>query len=252
MVIGIIGAGASGMAAALAAATNPDVQVILMERQARVGRKLSATGNGRCNLTNLHAMEGGFHGEDASFASFALKHFGVNTTLDWFRQMGLFTVSAESGLLTPRMKGTLADMRHWCGVDMDTLRRRRGELLNATAEDLLTCREFEDSVAVGCYSVDIHSPDGSGTTIKKIPAGKWYHIPYRALLPEGADNLLVAGRCISSTHEAQSAYRVLPIVANIGEAAGLAAALAKKEGATLADVPMDMLHTLLDESNLLY
>lgn len=121
-----------------------------------------------------------------------------------------------------------------------------------TAEDLLTCREFEDSVAVGCYSVDIHSPDGSGTTIKKIPAGKWYHIPYRALLPEGADNLLVAGRCISSTHEAQSAYRVLPIVANIGEAAGLAAALAKKEGATLADVPMDMLHTLLDESNLLY
>ena len=61
MVIGIIGAGASGMAAALAAAENPDAQVILMERQARVGKKLSATGNGRCNLTNLHALEGGYH-----------------------------------------------------------------------------------------------------------------------------------------------------------------------------------------------
>ncbi len=121
-----------------------------------------------------------------------------------------------------------------------------------TAEDLLTCREFEDSVAVGCYSVDIHSPDGSGTTIKKIPAGKWYHIPYRALLPQNADNLLVAGRTVSATHEAQSAYRVLPIVASIGEAAGLAAALAKKEGAALSALPMDRLHTLLTENNLLY
>ncbi len=121
-----------------------------------------------------------------------------------------------------------------------------------TAEDLLSCREFDDSVAVGCYSVDIHSPDGSGTTIKKIPAGKWYHIPYRALLPQNADNLLVAGRTVSSTHEAQSAYRVLPIVANIGEAAGLAAALAKKEGAALETVPMDKLHALLEENNLLY
>ena len=55
MVVGIIGAGASGMAAALAAAENPNVTVILMERQARVGRKLQATGNGRCNLSNLQA-----------------------------------------------------------------------------------------------------------------------------------------------------------------------------------------------------
>ena len=49
MVIAIIGGGASGMAAALAAAENKDAQVILLERQARVGRKLQATGNGRCN-----------------------------------------------------------------------------------------------------------------------------------------------------------------------------------------------------------
>ena len=89
------------MAAALAASENPDVQVVLMERQARVGRKLSATGNGRCNLTNLHAMEGGFHGDDGSFASFALHHFDVETTLNWFRQMGLFTVSEESGRVYP-------------------------------------------------------------------------------------------------------------------------------------------------------
>ena len=101
MVIGIIGAGASGMVAALAAAENPDAQVILMERQARVGRKLSATGNGRCNLTNLHALEGGYHGDDTSFAEPALKAFDVNQTLEWFSEMGLYTVAEDSGRVYP-------------------------------------------------------------------------------------------------------------------------------------------------------
>jgi len=101
MVIGIIGGGASGMAAALAAAENKNVQVILMERQARVGRKLQATGNGRCNLTNLHAASGGYHGEDASFAEFAISQFGPEATLNWFRGLGLFTVAEESGRVYP-------------------------------------------------------------------------------------------------------------------------------------------------------
>lgn len=101
MVIGIIGGGASGMAATLAAAENPDVQVILMERQARVGRKLQATGNGRCNLTNLHANESGYHGDDASFAEYALNSFGPKATLNWFRSLGLFTVAEESGRVYP-------------------------------------------------------------------------------------------------------------------------------------------------------
>ena len=101
MVIGIIGAGASGMAAALAAAENENVQVVLMERQARVGRKLQATGNGRCNLTNLHAMEGGYHGGCPEFARTALDAFDVDKTLAWFRGMGLFTVAETSGRVYP-------------------------------------------------------------------------------------------------------------------------------------------------------
>ena len=101
MVIGIIGAGASGMAAAIAAAENENNQVVLMERQARVGRKLAATGNGRCNLTNLHAMEGGYHGQDASFAASALKAFHVNDTLAWFAKLGLYTVAEDSGRVYP-------------------------------------------------------------------------------------------------------------------------------------------------------
>ena len=101
MVIGIIGGGASGMAAALAAAENTHNQVILLERQARVGRKLQATGNGRCNLTNLHASEAGYHGDEASFADFAIGKFGPEATLAWFRSLGLYTVAEESGRVYP-------------------------------------------------------------------------------------------------------------------------------------------------------
>ena len=101
MIVGIVGGGASGMAAALAAAENPGAQVLLFERQARLGRKLQTTGNGRCNLTNLHAAEGGYHGDDASFANYALEAFGPDRTLQWFRGLGLFTVAEDSGRVYP-------------------------------------------------------------------------------------------------------------------------------------------------------
>ena len=101
MVIGIIGGGASGMAAALAAAENGDNQVILMERQSRVGRKLLATGNGRCNLTNLHALEGGYHGNAPEFVSFAISQFPPEAALGWFQKLGLFTVAEPSGRVYP-------------------------------------------------------------------------------------------------------------------------------------------------------
>ena len=101
MIVGIIGGGASGMAAALAASENPNVQVVLLERQARVGRKLQATGNGRCNLTNLHADEGGYHGEEPGFSASAIQAFPPKKTLEWFRSMGLFTVAEPSGKVYP-------------------------------------------------------------------------------------------------------------------------------------------------------
>ena len=101
MTVGIIGAGAAGMAAALAAAENPNVQVVLLERQARVGRKLQATGNGRCNLTNLHALEGGYHGNEPSFADTALRAADPEAVLSWFEGLGLLTVAEESGRVYP-------------------------------------------------------------------------------------------------------------------------------------------------------
>ena len=101
MVIGIIGAGASGMAAAIAAAQVKDNQVVIFERQARVGRKLQATGNGRCNLTNLHTAPEHYHGQHADFAVPALTKHSVQETLSWFRSLGLFTVAEPSGRVYP-------------------------------------------------------------------------------------------------------------------------------------------------------
>ncbi|MBO5868285.1 MAG: aminoacetone oxidase family FAD-binding enzyme [Oscillospiraceae bacterium] len=101
MTVGIIGAGASGMAAALAAAENKDVKVILMERQTRVGRKLQATGNGRCNLSNIHADKGGYHGEQPDFVLPAIQAFSPEETLNWFSKLGLYTVTEDSGKVYP-------------------------------------------------------------------------------------------------------------------------------------------------------
>lgn len=101
MVIGIIGGGAAGMAAALAAGEDSGNEVILLERQARLGRKLSATGNGRCNLSNRHAGQGGYHGDDPAFYQGPLKAFGPEQTLAWFRKLGLFTVTEDSGRVYP-------------------------------------------------------------------------------------------------------------------------------------------------------
>ena len=96
MTIGIIGGGAAGMAAALAA-SEYDTQVVLMERQARLGKKLSATGNGRCNLSNLHASTGGYNGDDPTFSSYAISRFSPEETLEWFSDLGLYTVAEPSG-----------------------------------------------------------------------------------------------------------------------------------------------------------
>lgn len=101
MTVGIIGAGASGMAAALAAAEYSNVKVVLMERQTRVGRKLQATGNGRCNLSNIHAQKGGYHGQQPDFVKPAINAFPPEATLRWFGDLGLYTVTEDSGKVYP-------------------------------------------------------------------------------------------------------------------------------------------------------
>ena len=88
-------------AAALTAAKWVDGTVTLLERQSRLGRKLLATGNGRCNLSNLTCAPSHYHGEHPEFVRPALDAFGVSDTLDFFRQQGLLTTSEPDGKCYP-------------------------------------------------------------------------------------------------------------------------------------------------------
>ena len=98
------------------------------------------------------------------------------------------------------------------------------------ADDVLAARKFDDAIARGAYPIDIHNPTGTGTVLKRLPAGEAYDIPLRCLMPKSVDGLIVAGRCMSGTHEAHSSYRVMPIVMATGQAAGVCAALAARRG----------------------
>ncbi|HOX55652.1 MAG TPA: FAD-dependent oxidoreductase [Candidatus Paceibacterota bacterium] len=91
-------------------------------------------------------------------------------------------------------------------------------------EDILSCRRFDDAIAVGSYPVDLHHPNDDDCTMEWC--GDCYDIPYRCLLPQKVENLLVAGRCISTTHEAMAAIRVMSTCMAMGEAAGHAAGIA--------------------------
>jgi len=109
-------------------------------------------------------------------------------------------------------------------------RRIQGEVV-LTLEDLAGGREFEDVIALAGYPVDIHSPtgDGGGAT-GELATANIYQIPYRALVPARIDQLLVAGRSLSATHEALAAVRVMPPAFAMGQAAGTAAAIAVAKG----------------------
>ncbi len=95
-----------------------------------------------------------------------------------------------------------------------------------TKEHIFDYKKSEDDIAYCAYKIDIHSPSGQGTLLKELDQGSYYGIPFRCLTPKGLDNLLVAGRSISSTHEAHSSLRIQPTCYAIGEAAGLSAAMA--------------------------
>ena len=140
----ILGGGASGLMAALSAARDARNTVTILERQSRVGRKLLATGNGRCNLTNLQLSPARYHGQDPAFAQAALTRFGVQDTLEFFRGLGLLTVAEDSGRVYPlsdqansvldvlRFAAEQADVQTVCGFDAQSVRKKaRGYQLTA-------------------------------------------------------------------------------------------------------------------------
>lgn len=95
-------------------------------------------------------------------------------------------------------------------------------------DEIMATKAFDDAIATGCWYLDMHpnkiTTGGANAVPKQQPAP--YDIPYRSLLPKNVDNLLVAGRCHSTTRLAQSSTRVTVTAMALGEAAAVAAALA--------------------------
>ena len=119
-----------------------------------------------------------------------------------------------------------------------------------TREDVVGCREFEDNVARGCYPIDIHDPGGGPTKFMFLEGGGSYGIPYRVLVPVGSKNLLVAGRCISTTHEAHGTVRIMATAMATGQAAGAAAALlSRSEKPDCARIDINELRKTLRSRN---
>lgn len=117
-----------------------------------------------------------------------------------------------------------------------------------TEEDCLNGRMFDDNIGLACYPLDMHDPEGGNVVFRQIGGDGSYGIPYRCLLPQGMENLLVAGRCISATHAALASVRSIAACETMGQAAGTAAALAAKQtdGCT-NQVDIALLQSILSE-----
>ncbi len=112
-------------------------------------------------------------------------------------------------------------------------------------EDLLEGKIFPDTIAMNAYTIDVHQPDGASFTQFEVPA---YGISYRALLPQKIENLIVAGRSLSATREAQGSARPTPPCMAMGQAAGFAAFLAAKNSCALEKVDIEELRKGLREN----
>lgn len=102
MKLAIIGGGASGMAAAIEAAyTNSNVEIVILEKLDRLGKKILATGNGRCNYSNMNACTDNYYGRNKGFVSYALDEFTVENTVNFFNHIGVFPKEEKAGKLYP-------------------------------------------------------------------------------------------------------------------------------------------------------
>jgi hypothetical protein len=120
-------------------------------------------------------------------------------------------------------------------VGVRETRRAIGDYI-VTGDDIKYAHKFDDAIARGCYGIDIHGQKDEQSRMEHLPEGDFYEIPLRALIVKDADNLLVAGRCISSTREGHSALRIQPTSAATGEACGALAALAVKHKKQIRDI----------------
>jgi hypothetical protein len=140
-------------------------------------------------------------------------------------------------------KSYIVDLPPQFGI-RETRRVIGGYMLSG--EDVLGCARFEDSIGVNGWPMESHVAGDVIFKFPPIPESRGFNeLPYRMLVPEGIDNLLVAGRCASMTHDGQSAARVSGACFAMGEAAGTAAALALGGNTIPRDIAVDKLQLQL-------
>jgi hypothetical protein len=157
-------------------------------------------------------------------------------------------VRAMKKLIPGFEKTYLLDTAMYIGIR--ETRRIIGEYI-LTKEDVMKQTIFPDSIGLGSAFIDIHNTEGPGMDKKSgfsLPPSGYYSIPYRTLLPSGKDNILVAGRCHSATHEAAGTTRWMTQCMIMGQAAGTAAALSIKENTTPRLLSVGKLQKVLKEN----
>lgn len=170
------------------------------------------------NMTNCISVDG-TQAKDLTKAHIACRK-QIPQIVDFFRQC---VPGFENAYLikTSSVIG-VRETRHFKGVE------------TITEQDILAARVFDDwAVTKAHFNFDVHNMSGGGLDETGVqlafPQEKGYTIPYGCFVPVKIDGLLLAGRCISGTHMAHSNYRAMPICLNMGQAAGVAAAMAAKQ-----------------------
>ncbi|MBN2712409.1 MAG: FAD-dependent oxidoreductase, partial [Planctomycetes bacterium] len=115
-----------------------------------------------------------------------------------------------------------------------------------TRDDVLQAKHFADGVVNAHNSIDVHDINGKPFKHEFLNKGTYYQIPYRCFLPEGLEGILVAGRCLSADHHALGSARVMIVTMPMGEAVGLAAAMAVREDLGLRDISIEELRLNLE------
>ena len=187
-----------------------------------------------CNMTNVTDIDG-THAEDLTEATVTCRK-QMDDIVKYLREFvpgyeNCFIISSAS-LIGVR------ETRHFKGK------------YTLTEQDILEAKVFDDYVVKDAhFNFDVHNITGAGldkTGVQKnFKQDKGYTIPYRCLLPEVKENLLLCGRNISGTHMAHSNFRAMPICVGTGEAAGTASAIAVKHNCKLIDVDVKKIQDML-------
>ena len=178
--IAIIGGGASGMFAAIAAAQSGVNTVTIYERGSRIGRKILATGNGRCNMTNINATVENYHGEDPEFVRYATENFWVSETLDMFSRMGILYKCEDEGKVYPysdQASSVLDALRHEldrrgvivkCNFDVQSLKKNGNGFLITPYKGEAAYADKVIAATGGKAAPDLGSNGGGYTLLKSF------------------------------------------------------------------------------------